>query len=287
MLFSKLQRKPNYFLSLPKKGENKWSWKLFFCSTVLTKLIKMKHFTTWKKGTRQSLLKERFSHKRHIIRKWKLTNHFVFNCRVRHLPVEDFIDCLLPPQIEKEITGSRLQLVLLSPTMLQVLARNSNTPVGRFLHPDRVIAIMLGVRDAQILPEHRNSLISFSQWIHLEAKDHDLEFVQTVLYFSTQILQRSHKIKAMTSSNASASIKLARSASNNCRPSESTLFHVHPRRVTEVNHLTNRRFTEQMAVIKIGGFFALIWTSFSNRTKVESWLYLKRRKVQELPLKLP
>ena len=157
---------------------------------------------------------------------------------MRHLPVEDFIDCLLPPQIEKEITASRLQLVLLSPTMLRVLARNSSTPVGRLLHPDRVIAIMLGVRDAQILPEHRNSLISFSQWIHLEAKDHDLEFVQTVLYFSTQILQRSHKIKAMTSSSSSttASIKLARSASNNCRPSESTLFHVHPRRVTEVNH---------------------------------------------------
>ena len=150
-------------------------------------------------------------------------------CRVRHLPVEDFIDSLLPPQIEREISGSRLQLVLLSPTLLQVLARNSKTPVGRFLHPDRVIAIMLGVRDAQILPEHRTSLVSFAQWIHLEAKDHDLEFVQTVLYFSTQILQRSNKIKSATTS-----VKLARSASNNCRPSESTLFHVHPRRVTEV-----------------------------------------------------
>ena len=86
----------------------------------------------------------------------------------------------------------------------------------------------LGVRDAQILPEHRTSLISFAQWIHLEAKDHDLEFVQTVLYFSTQILQRSHKIKTTTS------VKLARSTSNIVRPSESTLFHVHPRRVTEV-----------------------------------------------------
>ena len=47
--------------------------------------------------------------------------------------------------MEREISGSRLQLVLLSPTLLQVLARNSNTSVmGRFLHPDRVIAIMLG-----------------------------------------------------------------------------------------------------------------------------------------------
>ena len=49
---------------------------------------------------------------------------------------------------------------------------------------------MLGVRDSQITPANRHSLVSFAQWIHLEAKDHDLEFVQTVLYFSTQILQR-------------------------------------------------------------------------------------------------
>ena len=72
--------------------------------------------------------------------------------RVRHLPVEDFIDSLLPPQMEREISGSRLQLVLLSPTLLQVLARNSNTSVmGRFLHPDRVIAIMLGKSISRII----------------------------------------------------------------------------------------------------------------------------------------
>ena len=69
-----------------------------------------------------------------------------YSCfRVRHLPVEDFIDCILPAPIEREISGSRLQLVLLSPTLLQVLTRHSNAPVGRLLHPDRVIAIMLGM----------------------------------------------------------------------------------------------------------------------------------------------
>ena len=100
-------------------------------------------------------------------------------------------DCLLPPPMEKEITSSRLQLILLSPTLLQFLARNSNFSLGRLLHPDRVIAIMLGVRDAQISPQIRQqNLLSFSQWIHLEAKDHDLEFVQTVSYFSLQILKQ-------------------------------------------------------------------------------------------------
>ena len=181
-----------------------------------------------------------------------------FFCSVRHLPVEDLADCLLPPHMEKEITSSRLQLILLSPTLLQFLARNSNVVIGRLLHPDRVIAIMLGVRDSQITAQNRHSaLVSFAQWIHLEAKDHDLEFVQTVLYFSTQILQRnSSSVNSgqavttdgdLTRKNSAANngsgankrfLKLARSSSsiaNNCnRPPESTSFQVHPRRLTEV-----------------------------------------------------
>ena len=182
-----------------------------------------------------------------------------FFCSVRHLPVEDLADCLLPPHMEKEITSSRLQLILLSPTLLQFLARNSNVVIGRLLHPDRVIAIMLGVRDSQITAQNRHSaLVSFAQWIHLEAKDHDLEFVQTVLYFSTQILQRnsSYSVNSgqavttsgdLTRNNSAANsgsgankrfLKLARSSSNianNCnRPPESTSFQVHPRRLTEV-----------------------------------------------------
>ena len=191
--------------------------------------------------------------------KTNLTQFPLFFCSVRHLPVEDLADCLLPPHMEKEITSSRLQLILLSPTLLQFLARNSNVVIGRLLHPDRVIAIMLGVRDSQITAQNRHSaLVSFAQWIHLEAKDHDLEFVQTVLYFSTQILQRnsSHSVNSgqavttsgdLTRNNSAANsgsgankrfLKLARSSSNianNCnRPPESTSFQVHPRRLTEV-----------------------------------------------------
>ena len=192
--------------------------------------------------------------------KTNLTQFPLFFCSVRHLPVEDLADCLLPPHMEKEITSSRLQLILLSPTLLQFLARNSNVVIGRLLHPDRVIAIMLGVRDSQITAQNRHSaLVSFAQWIHLEAKDHDLEFVQTVLYFSTQILQRnsSYSVNSgqavttsgdLTRNNSAAAnsgsgankrfLKLARSSSNianNCnRPPESTSFQVHPRRLTEV-----------------------------------------------------
>ena len=34
----------------------------------------------------------------------------------------------------------------------------------------RVIAVLLGVREEQVTAEHRSSLLSFPQWVHLEAR---------------------------------------------------------------------------------------------------------------------
>ena len=109
--------------------------------------------------------------------------------QVKHLPVED-LTCHLPSRLESEMFNARLQLVIVSPLFLQWVYSHPAQLVGRLVQQDRVIALLLGVREEQVLPEHRSSLISFPQWVHLEARDHDLEFVQTVLYFSTQILQR-------------------------------------------------------------------------------------------------
>ena len=65
-------------------------------------------------------------------------------------------DCVLPPHIEEEIYQSRLQIVLLSPTLLEFMSRYPSLLIGRLLHPDRVLAIMLGVKDSLITPEHRS-----------------------------------------------------------------------------------------------------------------------------------
>jgi hypothetical protein len=131
---------------------------------------------------------------------------------VRHLPVEDITE-LLPARTEAEIYAARLHLVIVSPGFLHWVYRNPGQLVGRLLQQDRVIALLLGVQEEQVTPEHRSSLVSFPQWVHLEARDHDLEFVQTVLYFSTQILQRTDAKPAVTS--------------------ESLSFTLFPRKVTE------------------------------------------------------
>ena len=134
---------------------------------------------------------------------------------VRHLPVEDITE-LLPARTETEIFSARLQLVIVSPLFLQWVYRKPGQLVGRLLQQDRVIALLLGVQEEQVTPEHRSSLVSFPQWVHLEARDHDLEFVQTVLYFSTQILQRTEAKTVATT--------------------ESLAFTLFPRKVTEAQN---------------------------------------------------
>merc|ERR1719225_2625496 len=106
--------------------------------------------------------------------------------------------CLLPAKLESELFNARLQLVIVSPVFLQWVYKNPAQLVGRVLQQDRVIALLLGVREEQVTAEHRSSLISFPQWVHLEARDHDLEFVQTVLYFSSQILARTDTRRLQT-----------------------------------------------------------------------------------------
>ena len=78
---------------------------------------------------------------------------------MRHLPLEDMGECVLPAHIEEEIYQSRLQIVLLSPTLLQFICRHPSLLIGRLLHPDRVIAIMLGVKDNLITAEHRSGTV--------------------------------------------------------------------------------------------------------------------------------
>ncbi|XP_059091357.1 uncharacterized protein LOC131886916 isoform X1 [Tigriopus californicus] len=176
-----------------------------------------------------------------------------------HLPVEDLAGNVIPTPMEEDIYHSRLQIVLLSPIFLEFLRSKPSYSVGRILHPDRVLAIMLGVKDNRINQDHRDSLVSFSQWIHLEAKDHDMEFVQTVIYFSTQILNRSNgstdtnsvsttsmrpnrlqKLNSITNlpqsrPQTSTSMRGRLASVSTQAGGESNFFHVHPKKLTE-NH---------------------------------------------------
>ena len=88
-------------------------------------------------------------------------NYHHFSPRsLSHLPLEDLAGNVIPSSMEEDIYQSRLQIVLLSPIFLDFLYKNPTYVFGKLLHPDRVLAIMLGVKDAKIKPEHRAGTFS-------------------------------------------------------------------------------------------------------------------------------
>ena len=56
---------------------------------------------------------------------------------------------------QAEIYNARLQLVILSPLLLSWVLQHPAQLAGRLLQQDRVIAILLGVTEEQVTPEHR------------------------------------------------------------------------------------------------------------------------------------
>jgi hypothetical protein len=57
--------------------------------------------------------------------------------------------------LQAEIYNARLQLVILSPLLLSWVLQHPSQLPGRLLQQDRVIAILLGVTEEQVTPEHR------------------------------------------------------------------------------------------------------------------------------------
>jgi len=85
---------------------------------------------------------------------------------VRHFPAEDLADAAstsLPTESATFLHGCKLQLLLISPTLLTFLGEEEDFTLGHMLHAERIVAVMLGVGDDQITSTHRRSKIpSFS-----------------------------------------------------------------------------------------------------------------------------
>ncbi|XP_040580725.1 uncharacterized protein stumps [Lepeophtheirus salmonis] len=112
---------------------------------------------------------------------------------IRHVPVEDLPShpsTSIPTHLSQQLYEASLQVVLLSRPLLNLILKRPFLQFGSFLRPDRVLGIMLGVEDALLNVRHKESLASFDQWVHLEAKHNDTAFVHTVINFSIQILQK-------------------------------------------------------------------------------------------------
>ncbi|XP_069668608.1 phosphoinositide 3-kinase adapter protein 1 isoform X2 [Periplaneta americana] len=99
---------------------------------------------------------------------------------------------VLPLANEERMMNVKLQIVILCPQFLHHIYENPGpaTTLGRLLHPDRVLAMLLGVDESAVTEQHRAALISYQQWHHLPVRDQDESFVRRFLLEALDMISR-------------------------------------------------------------------------------------------------
>lgn len=107
--------------------------------------------------------------------------------------LEDIVGSqVLPLANEERMMNVKLQIVILCPQFLHHIYENPGpaTTLGRLLHPDRVLAMLLGVDESAVTEQHRAALISYQQWHHLPVRDQDESFVRRFLLEALDMISR-------------------------------------------------------------------------------------------------
>ncbi|XP_066146794.1 phosphoinositide 3-kinase adapter protein 1 isoform X1 [Euwallacea fornicatus] len=90
-------------------------------------------------------------------------------------------------------TGVKLQLVVVCPKFLDFVAQNPTqaSKLTRLLLPDRTLALLLGITDADISDVHKNALSSYHQWQRQSVgQDQDQTFTKEFLNQAMAILSK-------------------------------------------------------------------------------------------------
>lgn len=142
--------------------------------------------------------------------------------RVQHMAIEEPI----APRTEEKIRSSRLQIIVICPTLLEYIQTNSEHVVHLTsnLITDRVLVMMLGVQESHINETYRSSLVCYDQWKKFFVKDQDETFVGQLLGAAISILGTTPPPSALKT--------------------DKTAFSVHPKKVKLVSDLFDISITE-------------------------------------------
>ncbi|XP_073993161.1 DBB domain-containing protein stumps isoform X1 [Rhodnius prolixus] len=92
--------------------------------------------------------------------------------------------------------GSKLQIVIICPVLLELLTSSPGVPIlASLLQPTTVLAMLLGVTPQALDTHHLASLFRFSEWRRLTVKDQDPMFVGDLLGVAMDILSRTWQLK--------------------------------------------------------------------------------------------
>ncbi|KAI4459417.1 bank1/pik3ap1 family member [Holotrichia oblita] len=143
---------------------------------------------------------------------------FIILFRVHHLCIEDIIEANGEIRFILEKTAAvKLQLIVICPDFLDQIAKNLNkmSCLSKLLYPNRILALLLGVTDNDILDIHKNVLTTYSQWQrHIVGEDQDetftKEFLGAAMTIFTRVWKQQSSISAQEKSHFSVSPKKVR-----------------------------------------------------------------------------
>ncbi|KRT80625.1 hypothetical protein AMK59_5712 [Oryctes borbonicus] len=138
--------------------------------------------------------------------------------KVHHLCIEDIIEANGEIRFILEKTAAvKLQLIVICPVFLDQIAKNLNkvSSLSKLLYPNRILALLLGVTDSDILDIHKNVLTTYSQWQrHIVGEDQDenfaKEFLSAAMTIFTRVWKQQCSISAQEKSHFSVSPKKVR-----------------------------------------------------------------------------
>ncbi|KAK9693547.1 Dof, BCAP, and BANK (DBB) motif [Popillia japonica] len=142
--------------------------------------------------------------------------------KVHHLCIEDIIEANGEIRFILEKTAAvKLQLIVICPDFLDQIAKNLNkmSCLSKLLYPNRILALLLGVTDNDIVDIHKNVLTTYSQWQrHIVGEDQDetftKEFLGAAMTIFTRVWKQQSSISAQEKSHFSVSPKKVRQGQN-------------------------------------------------------------------------
>ena len=96
---------------------------------------------------------------------------------------------------DESVYHASLQLVIVSPSLLQWLAGHQTPPAGRLLHPSSVIGLLLGVTAGDMTPGQITPLMHFPQWrlVEIANDKQDTEYLTNLTDACREILENKQK----------------------------------------------------------------------------------------------
>ncbi|XP_055586427.1 uncharacterized protein LOC129739072 isoform X2 [Uranotaenia lowii] len=96
----------------------------------------------------------------------------------------------ITPDLVQRCLSTKLQIVIICPTLLSLSAQYLLSTLGSLLKPERVLGVLLDVTETRVWEIHKTTFPAYNKWRTCTVGDHEQSFVSELLGIATDILGR-------------------------------------------------------------------------------------------------